>query len=624
MKCQSRLTGLLLAVCVLLLAGCAGQNTTPSAAQIAGTEGSAEQWLDLAARSQGRQAAEARLKAGQILAQLNRDQEALDILSKIQWRMLTMDDRWLLIHLGTQTALNLEDGWQALMMIDEISPSLMQLDRDQQTQLQIARAHAYELIGLHEAAAREYFAVSQLQRNNPSAQTETRKAIWRNLQALSPDTLKMLANQEKIATLRGWFELAEIRQTANDNLVNLDQQLTSWFRRWPDHPAREELPKDLALLRQLSENPVAQVAVFLPSSGPLAGPAQVLRDALMARHYQRLAAGQPVLKMHFYDTQSTSLDDLYDRAEDDGANVVIGPLAKGLVSELEQWRSVPLPTLALNYGTEKNNETDGLMEFGLSAENEAQQVAEQAWQNGLRRALVLTPNSSWGQRVADSFTQVWTQMGGSIARQATFGDGQNVDKALRSLLEVNLSEERKRQLVKTLGLGMHFEPRARQDADFLFLHARPGTARQVTPALAYLKANHLPVLATSAVFDGQIDPKQDRDMDGIAFCDIPWYLENRDNPLRQKLAELWPGNMHSYGRLYAMGADAYTLAERLPLLEALPESQIEGATGRLTQTHQRIMRHLQWARFEEGRPRPLSPEDIHAQQGLAEQLIPDE
>merc|ERR1712000_3169 len=73
-----------------------------------------------------------------------------------------------------------------------------------------------------------------------------------------------------------------------------------------------------------------------------------------------------------------------------------------------------------------------------------------------------------------------------------------------------------------------FEPRRREDADWVFLVALPQQGRMIKPALAFNFANDLPVYATSHVFSGVVNSLKDRDLNGVRFCDVPWLLESSE------------------------------------------------------------------------------------------------
>jgi outer membrane PBP1 activator LpoA protein len=91
-----------------------------------------------------------------------------------------------------------------------------------------------------------------------------------------------------------------------------------------------------------------------------------------------------------------------------------------------------------------------------------------------------------------------------------------------------------------------------------------------------------PVYAISQIADG-LPPPALRDLEGVRYVEIPW-LADPDDPA---LARLPRGNGGNAGnpvieRLYALGLDAFALAQMLA--EPVPPERIEldGATGHLT------------------------------------------
>ncbi|MEK9712819.1 MAG: penicillin-binding protein activator, partial [Thalassolituus sp.] len=154
---------------------------------------------------------------------------------------------------------------------------------------------------------------------------------------------------------------------------------------------------------------------------------------------------------------------------------------------------------------------------------------------------------------------------------------------------------------------VEFEPRRRQDADWMFLVALPEQARQIKPTLAFNFARDLPVYATSHVFSGEINTRADRDLNGIYFCDAPWLLR----PSEVKLAvDDATGGQGGFARLYALGADAFRLVARVKQLQAFPDSRIYGSTGALTLDEQRrIHRHTDCTRFNGGAPVQLARDE---------------
>lgn len=603
----------LLCLLVLMLVGCSGKVKDTPTQQVTTTQRATHPNPEVEAQL-------VRLDTAIILTQQERHHESLDLLQTLQIDLLPANYHWQALETAAISSLKIEDGWQALRLIERFSQRLPKLTRQQQYSLFGFRADAFLLTGFYSNALQYRHNQARVATTKKQQQTSY-QALWLNFQQISGDTLQNLQQQETQPLLRGWFELALVRQTIFEHPELFVKRLEQWHSHWPQHPAQTFMPEEMHLLTKISQHQIEHLGIFLPESGPMLEPGRALRDALITRQLDTLQAGYPAPKLTFYDSQANSLDDLYRQAKKDGVEVIIGPLAKAQVDILERRSSLPLPTLALNYGNDESFPNTSLYQFGLSAENEAEQVALKAWQSGFRRALVLTPESSWGTRVKDSFVNTWLQMGGEITHTRQYGESLSLDKSLRELLEVQLSQQRHQRLTRLLGQRPHFAPRPREDSDFLFIHATPAIARQIKPALSFLMASNLPVLATSSVYSGASNPSQDKDMNGIAFCDIPWYLE-KNNRLEQAVRNTWPDSMLRYGRLYAMGVDAYLLAQRLPLLDALPESRIDGATGRLSQTNRRIKRELQWAQFKKGNLEPLAA-DAFEKQALVDQLTTD-
>ena len=562
----------------------------------------------------------ARLDTAVMLTQQQRHQESLDLLQTLQVGLLPAAHHWQALQVGAISSLALDNGWLALRMIDRFSQQLPHLNQQQQYLLFGYKADAFMLTGFYTSALQQRHNQAQATQNNKQQQLAY-QALWLNLLKMNGEMLRNLQEQETQPLLLGWLELALVKQMITEQPELFITSLEAWHISWAQHPAQTFMPEEISLLTKVSQQQVEHLGVFLPESGAMADSARVLRDALIARQLDAISKGYPAPKLTFYNAEGALLDDLYRQAIKDGVQVVIGPLAKAQVDLLERRSSLPLPTLALNYGNDEKFRNKSLYQFGLSAENEAEQVALKAWQNGFRRALILTPESDWGTRVKESFIDAWQKLGGEVTYTRQYGKTLTLDKSLRELLEVQLSEQRHRRLISILGQRPHFAPRPREDSDFLFIHATPADARQIKPALSFLMASNLPVLATSLVNSGTHNPSQDKDMNGIAFCDIPWYLEE-ENLLEQTIRQAWPDKMVNYGRLYAMGSDAYLLAQRLPLLNALPDTRIDGATGRLSQTNRRIKRELQWAQFNKGKVEPLTTNAFEQQQ-LVDQLTSD-
>ena len=170
------------------------------------------------------------------------------------------------------------------------------------------------------------------------------------------------------------------------------------------------------------------------------------------------------------------------------------------------------------------------------------------------------------------------------------------------MLGVTVSRSRAIDVERTAGLNVEFEPRRRQDADGIMMVAEPTIARQFKPLFAFYFGGDLPVFSPSMIYEGSPDPSRDQDLNGVTFTDTPWIL-SEDNKFRESARNAMPEIKGQLGRLFAMGADAWTLSTRLSLLRFMEDAFVDGQTGILTMNDNgSVHREQLWARFENGTP----------------------
>jgi len=358
-------------------------------------------------------------------------------------------------------------------------------------------------------------------------------------------------------------------------------------QRW----AREALDQPGAVtvaLPELEGQAIRRIVVALPESGPLSSVANTIATAM--RQHHDVKGGNTELS--FLDASRYSLDELYDRAQQMNAQLMIGPLDKSQVTQLEQRDSVPLPTLALNYGSGDNNQAQRLFQYGLSAEDEARQAARRAWQDGHRQMSMMVPDNDWGRRVGEAFWNEWHSQGGEVANAVRYNPDSSVSNAVQTAL--NVSGERARL----------------SNIDALFLLALPEYARQVPPTMDYYYAPDLPIYATSHLHEGRLQTRLDQDLNDVMFMDIPWQIPDaavggeEALPFASTYQSLRDESDASMFRLMAMGVDAYELAIRFSNLNEL--NGLNGSTGMLYLNDDgRIYRELPWAKFQNGVPSPI-------------------
>jgi len=297
--------------------------------------------------------------------------------------------------------------------------------------------------------------------------------------------------------------------------------------------------------------------------------------------------------------------DQHNAAVTDGAEFIIGPLERNNVSRLNEEDHLTIPVLALNRIQNAGVTGKTFYQFGLAPEDEVIQVANQAWREGFRRALVLMPDNEWGQRNFSVFLDRWQNLGGEIADKQMFASQKDYSKLVQSLLSVDASEKRASDLRRIIREPFEFDPRRRQDIDFIFLLANPLQARGINPTLAFFFAEDLPVYSTSHINDNAESRIDYMDLNGIRFCDIPWKL-TRSNYLQLQIQSRWSSARKTLAPFYALGVDAYHLFPRLEQLEKIPSDRIFGSTGILSlDDHRVISRQLMWAQIKNGQVSPV-------------------
>lgn len=606
-----------------LMAGCGGVAQRPysedlEATRVARTHlysgeypQAAEEYLRLAAAASGDAAIAYRIDAAWAFALAGQTQNARRILGELGSAALPAD-----LHTReqlTRARLALVDGRpEEALAIAGAAPSA-----DESPELAAryhgVRADVLEATGKPIESARERVQL-ELVLTDGTALNENRRRIWESLSLLSPEALEA-AHIPPPSTLGGWIELAAVGKSSMGDPNTLGQAIALWRNRYPGHPAGEAIVPMLIDDSRIAWAPARRVALLLPFEGQFANAANAVRDGFMAAWFADTdTENRPSVLVR--DSSGDNIRFIYNRAIEEGADFVVGPLRRSSVTNLARAGNLSVPTLTLNHadgtGSTAALPVSGLFQFALSPESEAQRVAEYAALAGHTHAAVLTPFGAWGDRVAVAFTDAWQGLGGEVVeRQNYLNDGSDMSIAVKQLLNIDESDARHSSLQAVLGGELKKEVRRRQDVDFVFMAAFPRQGRQLRPQLEFHRAQDLPVYATSHIYSGIADAEADRDIDGVVFGDMPWVLEPTavGASLRRDVGVMWADSMNSFIRLYAFGADAYYLVKELGKLRAQQYAQLQGVTGTLSlNKDNQIDRGLMWARFSRGTPRVLADE----------------
>lgn len=320
-----------------------------------------------------------------------------------------------------------------------------------------------------------------------------------------------------------------------------------------------------------------------------------------------------------YDTSSQPIQQVIAQAQQDGATLVVGPLLKNNVQQVAD-SSTPLNVLALNEPETIQNHPN-LCYFALSPEDEARDAAHHIWQQGKRMPLMLVPRSSLGDRVSKAFAQEWQTLGGGTVLQQAFGSTAELKQGINSGAGISLSgtpvaaAPSEPQGVTIAGLTI---PAPQSSAptetaasssggsvDAVYIVAAQGELQLIKPMIAMRVSSrsNVALYASSRSFQAGAGPDFRLEMEGLQFSDIP-LLSGANPGLMQQAARSF-NNDYSLVRLYAMGIDAWTLANHFSEMRQMPGFHIDGNTGQLSATQDCVInRKLTWSQYRQGQVVP--------------------
>lgn len=316
----------------------------------------------------------------------------------------------------------------------------------------------------------------------------------------------------------------------------------NWARKFPEHPAAVNPPAGLAYW--LKQTAPAKIAVMLPLSGSLQAAGEAVLDGIVETLYGMFPtpAERPTLSVIDTDQFKTILD-AYREAINADADLAIGPLTKRQAYELGNLKSRPVPVLALN---RPEALADRLAEnwsaLALAPEDEAAQIAELAFGKGLRRGIVVRPDTDWGRRMESALNQSWKGLGGRIVATGALPDDLTPSEVVADTLGSADSEARIKAVEKAFEAPVQAKTRRREDFDVIFLLApTPASARELRPLLIFHYSGDVPVYAPSTIYGGN-NNILNRDLNQVRFVEIPAVLDTTE--------------IDRFTRLRALGVDS--------------------------------------------------------------------
>jgi len=609
-------TGMALIAIGILLAGCetlpttptGAEAPTPTTAEAAAGRGdyvvAAHEYERLATVSPSPQKQSFQLNAADALLRAGQVQRAAELIGRVDVRGL--DTVFATRKRVLQARLALAEGQneRAIRLLDDaqktrnLSPTLL-------ATIYLARAQAELALGNSIGAAKNFIAREQYMVDKKSIE-ENQLGLWTALNSMSRDEIRTALTLTRDPVLTGWLELDLAALDHGTSSAAFEQAVEKWRKRYPKHPASENFIASLSSRKHAMVGRVNQIAVLLPLNSPYRLAAETVRDGFLAMDRLNPARDKPRVKIYDIGEDPKAAPGFYDLAISEGAQLIVGPLGKEATDAIAANANLRIPALLLSH-TEKADGSAMLYQFGLPPEQEARQAAERAYLDGHRQAAILFPSTPWGERMMTAFAAHWQRLGGIVLTTQAYDETQSdYSEPISQLLNIVQSTQRKDRLEAVVGERLQFEPRPRQDIDFIFVAADAKHGRLLKPQLNYHFASRVPVYSTSQIFAGKRDPIHDNDLDGVMFGDMPWMLvqDGRIEDLRATAQGNWPYAHTDLDRLYALGMDAYAIIPYLDRLSTGDATRYNGVTSGLSlEPNGRLHRQLTWARFRRGAPR---------------------
>ncbi len=316
---------------------------------------------------------------------------------------------------------------------------------------------------------------------------------------------------ENLQLFGGWLDLAQ----AVDQEPCTEQRVITAIRQWQgehrDHPAALLFPELFGTQQQ-----ALHLAVLLPLQGEMEGLSQMILAGMGS------AADVNKIKISLID----SMELLQNSSAENRANALdnfdcaIGPLERERVEQFAL--SHPsLPVLTLNY-LPAATQIPQLFQIALRPEDEGYAVADLAAEAGHKHGVLLyTEEQGWSERMASAVMNRWDTYGGTLEPHVIDARQTDFSAELKEMLQIAGSERRHKKIENLLGYSVKFEPRRREDIEFVIILVDQLLGRMLKPQLKFWYAGGLPVYAASRILSANSFTKNS-DLDGVQLTLPPW------------------------------------------------------------------------------------------------------
>lgn len=429
--------------------------------------------------------------------------------------------------------------------------------------------------------------------------------ILRSLESIPSGQLEtMIDSQAYDPEFTEWLELALQSRRALVGQSSLTDAAQKWANYHYGHTITAAGFSELITSYNNLYPIPSQVAVLLPTDGGLAAAARAIRDGVLSAYLDH--PDNSVIRFYSSGNSSESAIAAYMKAREEGATQIVGPLRSDSAGALASLDDQGVPILLLNEPSEGEVvnplQKELVNSLSLSQAEEAISIAKSALSQNQTKAIVIVPDTGWGERIETAFSTRFEQGEGRISATARFNSTlEDYSDMLTRLFKIDESNQRKADLQARLGIPLSFEPSRRDDFDFIFMAANPKEGQELKPLLRFHDVGDVPVYAMGRIYSGRNASASDQDLNGIVFPVTNWQLKSTEADLLA-LESLRGG---AYGNLYALGQDAWQILPWLPLMQKDPDLWFPGNIGALRmEPNGHLERQPAWAQFSAGQPVP--------------------
>lgn len=363
---------------------------------------------------------------------------------------------------------------------------------------------------------------------------------------------------------RGFIEYSMIQKV--DQTKRKDRLLKQFEKKYPNHEVlalqNAQTSEDSS---QPTDNTVKEssekiIAVFLPLTGKYADIiGNSVKTGILNAYKDR---GMNII-IKFYDTSTFKIQELYEQAIKDKAEIIIGPIIKEEVNALINLNP-SIPVIALN---DSNQAHTNVFYLTLSPEVEAVNIASEMVRNNVNNPMIIAPKNDKGERISISFNNEWFKLTHKNANVCYFTDVNSLPNLLKQC---------------------YSNSDANIDAAYIY-----GTANEASIIREFSKdaTETLPIYYIGAKSNnGLINGSAINALNGMYLYDQPWMLKSSST--KDELLEILPKASGDNLRCFAIGYDSLNVALHLNNLLSNPNSSLEGLSGTITIENGKLERNL--------------------------------